>query len=103
MHNIIEDFKKICKHETVYTNDEILKDEYIDYIKKNDDILFVINCEYDKAPEHCTLNYYSQYWGNKQFNELLQKHKLMYQWYDCCVAFIYNDEEADYDGCEVAI
>ncbi len=40
MHNIIEDFKNICKHETEYTNDEILNDEYIDYIKKNDDILF---------------------------------------------------------------
>ncbi len=64
---------------------------------------FLISCEYDEAPEHCTLSYYNQYGGNKQFNELLKRHKLIYQWYDCGVAFIYNDEEADYEGCEVGI
>ena len=103
MNNIIEEFKNICKHEFFYKTNEIDKNEYSDYIDKHNDILFVINCEYDEAPERCTLNYYSQYWGNKAFNELLDKHKLMYEWYDCCVAFVSNDEEHDLTDCEVAI
>ena len=114
MNNIIEEFKNICKHETIYKTNEIhnnelqcsdlvLGREYREYIDKHNDILFVINCEYDEAPERCTLNYYSQHWGNKAFNELLDKHKLMYEWYDCCVAFVSNDEEHDLTDCKVAI
>jgi POT family proton-dependent oligopeptide transporter len=34
-----------------------------------------------------------RYWGNNQFNELLEKNKLRYEWYDTCIAFIYNDDD----------
>ena len=95
MNSIIEEFKNICKYEEVITHDKVkyLNDEYIDYIKSHSDILFSINCEYDAPIEQCTLNYYNNYWGNKQFNELLEKYNLRYEWYDVCVAFIYKDED----------
>ncbi len=51
----------------------------------------IINVEYDEPPEQCCLNYYNCYWGNKKFNELLLIHKLRYEYYDNCVAFIYKD------------
>ena len=93
MDNIISEFKSICKHETIIKIDDLkyLNNEYVEYVKKHNDILFIINVEYDEPPEQCCLNYYNCYWGNKQFNELLLKHKLRYEYYDNCVAFIYKD------------
>ena len=55
------------------------KDDYYKYtcLKhiKNNEILFIINCEYDAPKNECILNYYNQYWGNNEFNELLKKYK----------------------------
>ena len=93
MNNIIEEFKNIFKYETIIKVDDMkyLNNEYINYVQKHKDILFIINCEYEASPEESVLNYYTQYWGNKQFNELLNKYNLRYDYYDQCVAFIYND------------
>jgi len=44
---------------------------------------------YQKAVD----NYYNCFWGNTQFNELLEKYKLKYEWYDTYTAFIYNDDD----------
>ena len=87
MDNIILDFKNIFKHETIIKIDDMkyLNNEYVEYVKKHNDILFIINVEYDEPPEQCC------YWGNKQFNELLEHYKLRYEYYDNCVAFIYKD------------
>jgi hypothetical protein len=95
MNNIIEEFKNIFKYETIIKVDDMkyLNNEYINYVQRHKDILFIINCEFEASPEESALNYYSNYWGNKQFNELLKKHNLRYEYYDQCIAFIYNDED----------
>jgi hypothetical protein len=96
MTNIISEFNKIFKHEKAITKDEYYKYtsiECFNYIKRSNKILFIINCEYDMPKEQCVLNYYNKYWGNNQFNELLEKNKLRFEWYDTCIAFIYNDDD----------
>ena len=100
MNNIISEFNKILKHEQLITKDDYYKYtsiECLKYIKNNNEILFIINCEYDAPKNECVLNYYNQYWGNNEFNELLKKYKLRYAWYDTCVLFIYNDDDDDDD------
>ena len=95
--NIITEFKNIFKYENIITDANIkyLNMEYRNYIKKHDDILFIINCEYDAPKEECVINYYNQYWGNKAFNDILEKYKLKYEWYDTCIVFIYKDNDID--------
>ncbi len=36
-----------------------LNDEYVEYIKQNTVILFIINVEYDAPSDECCLNYYN--------------------------------------------
>jgi hypothetical protein len=92
---IIKEFKNIFKFEKIYTRDNMhkLNNVYADYIERNDDVLFAVNCEYDDTPDNSVLNYYNKYWGDEQFNELLIKKNLNYQWYDECVAFIIKDDD----------
>ncbi len=94
---LVTEFKNIFKYEEVITDDKLkyLNNEYVDYINRNKDILFSINCEYDAPVEQCVLNYYNKYWGNKAFNDILEKYKLRYEWYDTCVVFIYKDNHDD--------
>ena len=94
---IITEFNNIFKHEKIVTKDEYiyLTNEIIKYINNNNNILLIINCEYDAPKEECAINYYNQYWGNKAFNDILEKYKLRYEWYDTCVVFIYKDNHDD--------
>jgi hypothetical protein len=97
MNNIIEEFKNIFKYETIIKIDDMkyLNDEYVEHVKQHTDILFIINVEYDAPSDECCLNYYNCFWGSKQFNNLLEKHKLRYEYYDQCIAFIYKDYDYD--------
>ena len=95
MNDIILEFNKIFKHEKIITKEEYYKytsNECLNYIKNHYEILFIINCEYDAKKEECRINYYNMYWGNTQFNELLEKYKLCFEWYDTCNLFIYKDD-----------
>ena len=51
MNNIIEEFKNIFKYETIIKVDDMkyLNNEYINYVQKHKDILFIINCEYEAS------------------------------------------------------
>ena len=93
MNNIIEEFKQIFKYETIIKIDDMkyLNDEYVEHVKQHADILFIISVEYDAPSDECCLNYYNCFWGSKQFNNLLEKHKLRYEYYDQCIAFVYKD------------
>ena len=96
MDEIISEFNKILKHEKVITEEKYYlytSNECLNYIKKSFKILFIINAEYEAPKNECVINYYNQYWGNTQFNELLEKYKLCYEWYDTYTAFIYNDDD----------
>jgi hypothetical protein len=98
MNEIILEFNKIFKHEKVIEKNEYYKytsNECLNYIKKSNKILFIVNCEYDAPKNECVINYYNQYWGNTQFNELLEKYKLRYEWYDMTTLFIYKDDDDD--------
>ena len=68
-----------------------LNDDYVEHVKQHADILFIISVEYDAPSDECCLNYYNCFWGSKQFNNLLEKHKLRYEYYDQCIAFVYKD------------
>ncbi len=88
MNEIILEFNKIFKYEKAITKDECYKytsDECCNYIEKSNKVLFIINAEYEAPEEESTINYYNQYWGKKQFNELLEKYKLKYEWFDTCI------------------
>ena len=96
MQEIILKFNQIFKHEKAITKDEYYKytsNECYNYIKKSNKILFIINSEYDAPKNECVINYYNCFWGNAQFNELLEKYKLKYEWYDTYTAFIYHDDD----------
>ena len=99
MNNIIYEFKKILKHEEIITEEKYkyLSNEIINFIKNNNNIILVINSEYDAIKEECVINYYNQYWGNKEFNELLTKYNARYEWYDTTTLFIYKDDDDDDD------
>ena len=91
MNDIILEFNKIFKHEKIITKEEYYKytsNECLNYIKSHYEILFIINCEYDAKKEECIINYYNMYWGNKEFNDLLKKYELCFEWYDTCNALI---------------
>ena len=97
MNNIIIEFNNIFNHEEIITKDKYkyLSNEIINYIKNNKNIILVINSEYDAPKNECVIQYYNQYWGNKEFNELLIKYKLRYEWYDTTTLFIYKDYNDD--------
>ena len=98
MDEIILEFNKIFKHEKVITEEKYYlytSNECYNYIKNSNKILFIVNCEYDAPKNECVINYYNQYWGNTQFNELLEKYKLRYEWYDMTTLFIYKDDDDD--------
>jgi len=100
MNNIIIEFSNILKHEKIIKEEDkykYLSNEIFNYIKNNNNIILVINSEYDAPKNECVINYYNQYWGNKEFNELLKKYKLRYEWYDMTTLFIYNDYYNDDD------
>ena len=97
MNNIIIEFKKILKHEEIINEYKYLSNEIINYIKNNKNIILVINSEYDAPKNECVINYYNQYWGNKEFNELLTKYNARYEWYDTTTLFIYKDDDDDDD------
>ena len=79
---IITEFNNIFKHEKIVTKDEYiyLTNEIIKYINNNNNILLIIICEYDATKHECTINYYNQYWGINDFNNILEKYKLRYEW-----------------------
>ena len=52
---------------------------------KGSKLAFKIECE----GEYDDLEYYDLYWGDDEFNELLKKHKLHYEWDDSCIVNIY--------------
>jgi hypothetical protein len=95
MNNIIIEFSNILKHEEIISKDKykFLSNEILNFISKRNDILLIINAEYDAPTCECVINYYNQYWGNTDFNNLLEKFKLRYEWYDTCTIFIYNDND----------
>ena len=97
MNEIILKFNQIFKHEKAITKDEYYKytsNECYNYIKNSNKILFIINAEYEAPKNECVINYYNQYWGNNEFNELLERYKLYYEWYDTYTALIcYNDDD----------
>ena len=98
MNNIIIEFSNILKHEKIIKEEEkykYLSNEIINYIKNNKNIILIINSEYDAPKNECVIQYYNQYWGNKEFNELLEKRALRYEWYDTTTLFIYNDYNDD--------
>ena len=94
MNGILIEFSNICKHEEILTKNECINyfnNDCINFIKNHDDILFVLNCEYEAPIKECTLNYYNKYWGNSEFNDLLKKYNLRYEWYNESISFIYKD------------
>ncbi len=99
--NIIIEFNNILRHEKIISKNEYkyLSNEIINYISKRNDILLIINAEYDAPTAECVINYYNKYWGNNQFNELLTKYNARYEWYDMTTLFIYknNDDYNDDD------
>lgn len=101
MNNIIIEFSNILKHEKIVTNNEYkyyLSNEILNFISKRNDILLIINAEYDAPTAECVINYYNKYWGNNQFNELLTKYNARYEWYDTTTLFIYkNNDDVDDD------
>ena len=90
---IITEFNNIFKHEKIVTKDEYiyLTNEIIKYINNNNNILLIINCEYDAPKSDCVINYYNQYWGSAAFNNILEKYKLRYEYYNEYLVFIYKD------------
>ena len=90
---IITEFNNIFKHEKIVTKDEYiyLSNVIINYINRHDDILLIINSEYDAPKSDCVINYYNQYWGSAAFNNILEKYKLRYEYYNEYLVFIYKD------------
>lgn len=97
--NIITEFNNILKHEEIIREDKYkyLSNDIINYINNHNDILLIINAEYDAPKEDCIINYYNMYWGNNQFNELLKKYNARYEWYDTTTLFIYKNNHDDDD------
>ena len=95
MNNIINEFNNILKHEEIITKDKYkyLSNEIINYTKNNTNIILIINSEYDAPTAECVIHYYNKYWGNNQFNELLTKFNLRYEWYDMTTLFIYINDD----------
>ena len=56
--SIITEFNNIFKHEQILTRDKykFLGNEIINYINRHDDILLIINCEYDAPKIDCVIN-----------------------------------------------
>ncbi len=97
MNEIILEFNKIFKYEKAITKDEYCKytsNESCNYIEKSNKVSFIINAEQEAPEEESTINFYNQYWGHKQFNELLEKYNLKYEWLDTCILFIYHDDDS---------
>ena len=101
MNNIIIEFNNILRHEKIIHKNEYkfyLSNEILNFISKRNDILLIINAEYDAPTAECVINYYNKYWGNKEFNEILEKKGLRYEWYDTTTLFIYkNNDDDDYN------
>ena len=94
MNNIIIEFESIFKHEKIITKEECYKyttNECLNYIKAHNEILFILICEYEAPKNECVINYYNNFWGNKEFNELLKRFNLCFEWYDTYILIIYYD------------
>ena len=58
--------------------------------KKNIDRVCYINCEFcPDSIEGVHLHYNINYWGSKQFNDLLTKYSYRLEWDDACNANVY--------------
>ena len=94
MDEIILDFNKIFKNEEIIKKDKYktFGKELTNYLNEHDEVLLIINSHGDEEQEQePTIHYNNQYWGNKEFNELLEKYKLCFEWYDKNIGFIYKN------------
>lgn len=54
--------------------------------------LFVINCEFIPRNEDDIINihYDLNYWGSNEFNKILKKYGLNFEWFDNCSVIVFN-------------
>jgi hypothetical protein len=95
--NIKTDFKELFEitgEEIYFRNSKIdnaITERFND--KDNNNIIAYINTE--ETTEEPNLEYYTVYGGSKEFNKLLIKYNLMFEWETNCVAYLYFDEDDD--------
>jgi hypothetical protein len=87
------DFKTELKALFTKGEDAIFPDERLRYFgkfKKNINRVCYINCEFcPDSIEGVHLHYNINYWGSKQFNDLLTKYSYSLEWDDGCNAYVY--------------
>jgi hypothetical protein len=60
-------------------------------------ILSHILTQKKQQPTEPNLEYYTAYGGSKEFNKLLVKYNLMFEWETNCIACLYFDDDDDDD------
>ena len=63
---------------------------------ENKHIIAYINTE-ETTTDKPNLEYYTAYGGSKEFNKLLVKYNLMFEWETNCIACLYFDDDDDDD------
>jgi hypothetical protein len=89
--DFIKDFKAIqSKYHEVYTRENAPEDtSYYELFSENDKRLIIISCDFEdnsKSPIH----YYTNHYGNKEFNKLLNKYNFEFNWYDNTICILYD-------------
>lgn len=90
---IKNDLDNLFKYERVYLRDSdcfnnIMGDEQNDYI-------CVVVCQFcisDEEIENVNLHYGYNYWGSNEFQEILEKYGLMFEWYDSCIGVVFKPQ-----------
>ena len=83
-------------YEEVYFRDDDKDDGVMDRFKDktNDNVICFILCEYEPYEDtEVNLHYYCCYGGSDKLTTIKTKYKLNHDWEDCCIAYLYEDEE----------
>jgi len=96
---IVSEFNSIKYLEEIYTED----DWSGDWNSKNAILLICTEfwCADQDEVKKCCFHYYYKYFGSKEFNEWLERHRLEFEWYNECIAYVFRSSDSECDAVEI--
>ena len=97
--NIKTDFKKLFENtgEEIYFRNSKIDNAITERFNDKDNKHSIAYINTEETTTEPSLEYYTTYGGSKEFNKLLVKYNLMFEWETNCIACLYFDDDDDDD------